>query len=135
MPSMEHKYYQGESPAGSDESGVTGIIEFQDVKEPVHDATVYVRVQDVGRADAAANTVAEEVIRNVDILPNGVPLQFQVKGIKPSASGHYAVRVHADVSGDGRVSPGDYVSTQSYPVDLSEQSAKVSIVTRRVGQR
>lgn len=134
MLSMLHNNYQGEPPTGSGESGVTGTIEFQDVREPVHDATVYVRVQDVGRADAAANTVAEEVIRNVEIVPGGAPLPFSVQGIRLSANARYAVRVHADCSGDGRVSPGDYVSTQSYPVNVGEQSTNVSIVTRRVGQ-
>lgn len=133
MPSMEHKNYQGEQSAGSGESAVTGTIEFQDVREPVHDATVYVRVQDVGRADAPANTVAEEVIRNVDIVPGGAPLSFNVRATRPSANSRYSVRVHADVSGNGRVTPGDYVSTQSYPVNLNDQSTNVSIVTRRVG--
>jgi uncharacterized lipoprotein YbaY len=125
----------GEPQASSAETGVTGVIEFQDVQEPVHDATVYVRVQDVGLADAAAKTVAEEVIRNVNIVPGGAPLSFNVRGIRPTANARYAVRVHADVSGNGRVTPGDYVSTQSYPVNLSEQPAKVDIVTRRVGPR
>ena len=114
------------------ETSISGTIDFQGVDKPVSDATVYVRAQDISRADARATTVVEQVINHVNIVPQGPPITFTLR-ISPSESGHYVVRVHADVDGDGKVSRGDYVSTQSYPVDVSAEQSGLTIVARRVG--
>jgi uncharacterized lipoprotein YbaY len=114
------------------EMSIRGTVDFQGVKEPVSDATVYVRLQETGRADAKATTVAEQVINHVDIAPEGHPISFTLP-IPPDENGRYVVRVHADVTGDGKVSQGDYVSTQSYPVDMNAELSGLAIVAKRVG--
>jgi uncharacterized lipoprotein YbaY len=114
-------------------ASVRGTIEFQDVREPAHNVTVYVRVQDTGVADAAAVTVAEQILKGVDIVPGAAPIPFEVHGVPENARAHYAVRVHADVNGNGAVSRGDYVSTRSFPVGTSRKSAPVRITARKVG--
>lgn len=113
-------------------TSISGTIEFRDVREPALNATVYVRVQDASRADASALTVAEQVLRGVNIIPGAPPIPFTVDGIPQNPRARYVVRVHADVDGDGRVSRGDYVSTQSHPVQANEERAGVTILARPV---
>jgi len=113
-------------------ASVSGKIEFGDVREHAHNVTVYVRVQDTGRADASAQTVAEQVLRGVNIVPGAQPTPFTVEGIPQNPNARYVVRVHADVDGNGIVSRGDYISTQSYPVRTSGQREVLTILAKPV---
>jgi Type III secretion system lipoprotein chaperone (YscW) len=113
-------------------ANLNGTIEFQDVTEPSSNATVHVRVQETVRVDAPAVTVAEAVIRNVDIAPGAKSTPFTVRGIPRKASARYTVRVHVDVDGSGVVSRGDYVSTQSYPFQTGSEPVVMKIAVRRV---
>lgn len=94
---------------------VTGEIIFPDSGPPAV-ATIYLRVEDVSLADAPSRTVAEDVRRDVQAPPPGGRLAFSlaVPAVDPRA--RYSVRVHVDLDGDGRVSRGDLISTQSHPV-------------------
>ena len=120
-----------DQPAGG--ASISGTIEFQGVREPARNVTVYVRVQDTGSADGVAITVAEQVLRGVDIPPGAPPIPFAVQGIPENARARYTVRVHADVDGNGAVSRGDYVSTQSYTVETTGQPAVLTILAQYVG--
>lgn len=113
-------------------TSVSGTIEFQDVREMAYNVTVYVRVQDVAYADASATTVAEQALQGVNITPGAPPIPFTVDGIPQNPRARYVVRVHADVDGDGRVSRGDYVSTQSYLVQPNEKRAGLTILVMPV---
>jgi uncharacterized lipoprotein YbaY len=81
-------------------------------ERPPEDAAVRVEVRDTSIADAPAVTLGsatgrvrgrgswiETVEVDVDDLPDGC-----------------TVFAHVDVDGDGRLSAGDYLTTQSYPV-------------------
>lgn len=81
-------------------------------ERPPDDAMVRVEVRDTSYADAPAITLGsatgrvrghgswvETVEVELDELPDGS-----------------TVFAHVDVDGDGRVSSGDYLTTQSYPV-------------------
>jgi uncharacterized lipoprotein YbaY len=113
-------------------TSVHGTIEFKDVGEPARNVTVRVRVQDTSNADASAATVAEQVLEGVNILPGAPPVKFSVSGIPKKAGARYVVRVHADVDGNGAVSKGDYVTTQSYPVQDSGPATTVNVVVKKV---
>ena len=78
--------------------------------------SVYVRLEDVSRADAAAVLVAEQVMRDAKISGDARPLLFEIPAAQRRPNREYGVRVHVDVDGDGQVSVGDYTSTQSYRV-------------------
>lgn len=121
------------APSTGGGARVSGTIEFRDVREPARDVTVHVRVQDTSAADARAVTVAEQVIRGVNIEPASPRIPFMVEGVPQNTPGRLIVRVHADVDGNGTVSRGDYVSTQSHPVERGSQAAPMTIVARRVG--
>jgi uncharacterized lipoprotein YbaY len=89
-------------------------------------ARLVVRVEDVTTADAPSVTVAQRVLDQVP-LPSaeGDSLPFEI--LVPTAvldpKQRYSVRIHADVSGTGTVTTGDFVSTRSYPVHV-EQSVE-----------
>lgn len=109
---------------------VTGEIVFPGGMPPKVPA-IYVRVEDVSYSDAPAQTVAEEVLRDVRIPENG-SLGFSLPVGEPQPSADYSVRVHADVDGDGEISSGDFISVQRHPVLTYGQPNRVTIHLRRV---
>ena len=91
-------------------------------------AHLVVRVEDASRADARATTVAEQVSAGVH-LPGGdggsVPFELRVPAGLVDPRGPYSVRIHVDVSGSGTVTTGDFVSTESYPLDRPDLVIRV----------
>lgn len=80
---------------------------------PHRAARLVVRVLDVGRADAASEVIAEHVIEDAT-LSSDIPFEVAVpvSAVGPS----WILQVHVDLAGTGTFSPGDYLTTQSYPV-------------------
>ena len=112
---------------------VEGEITFDQSASSFVGATVRVRLEDVTAADAPALLVAEEIERDVTFHPEaGATLPFALTGEPPDAGRSYAVRVHIDLDGDGEVSRGDYISTQSHPVLTFGYPRRVEIPVRRV---
>jgi putative lipoprotein len=97
----------------------------------LREAKVYVRLEDTSRADASSRIVAEQTLSGAD-LGAGTPLQFELRGALPDRVSQCNLRVHVDVDGDGQVSPGDYVSTESYPVTRSTAQQVLQVRVRRV---
>jgi uncharacterized protein (DUF2141 family) len=110
---------------------VEGTIQFENVRFPAQDVTVYIRVEEVSRLDAPGSRVAEVVLHGVHVFAGAPPISLTARATC-SPSGRYVVRVHADVDGDGKVSRGDYASVQSYPVLASAEADSVAIVVREV---
>jgi uncharacterized lipoprotein YbaY len=104
------------SPSGND-SIVRGEVVFDPAAQPFSGAAVYIRLEDVSRADAAARVVGEQILPDVSYTAgSSAPLQFAVEGSDLDDQARYAVRVHVDIDGDGEISRGDYISMESYPV-------------------
>jgi uncharacterized lipoprotein YbaY len=111
---------------------ISGTLEFHDVRRPASGVTVYVRVEEASRADAPAAVVAQIMLRGVEVAAAAPPLPFDLSGIPTAPAGRYVVRAHADVDGDGRITRGDYISTQSYPVLAGAAADVVRIVLHEV---
>jgi hypothetical protein len=80
-------------------------------------ATVYVRLLDTSRIDAAALTVDEVVLHDVrldQVERDGIEFRVAAKELDPRA--RYEVGVLVDLTGDGQKSVGDYLNTRAYPV-------------------
>ena len=77
---------------------------------------VYVKVEDVSRADAASTLVAETVLPIEQPLRAGATVPFSVTVPAVSDRSRYSVRVHVDCNGSGEVRAGDRISTRAYPV-------------------
>ena len=97
-------------------------------------ATIHVRLLDATLADGPARTVAEQTIPNVSHpRDSGGSVAFALRAGGLDARARYVVRVHVDVDGDGRVSRGDYTSTESYPVLTWGHPNRVVVRVRPVG--
>lgn len=92
-------------------------------------ATAWVRVEDVGRVDAASATVAEA---RVEVPAGAAEFSFDLRVEGHDPRGAYALSVHVDVSGDGEVGAGDYVNVQRYPVLTGADADAVTVEARRV---
>lgn len=115
---------------GSDQLASVNVLFGADAQD-LRKATVYVRLEEAGRVDAPSRVVAEQVLRDV-AHEAGAQLHVELWGDVPSGRGNYQLRVHVDVDGDGEVSPGDYVSTESYPVNPSAGPAELGVRVHRV---
>jgi len=112
---------------------VSGEIVFGEGNEAFSGATAYVRLEDVSRADAPSDVVAEQVIRQVKYQPGQTGrLAFDLRGSTHHEHARYIVSAHVDVDGDGQVSRGDYVTMQSYPVLTQGYPRLVSVQLRKV---
>lgn len=111
---------------------VKGELTFEEDAPPFTGATMYVYLENITVADIAAEVIDYYVEQNVSFDPKTTILSFAMAGkaLDPRAS--YAVRVHIDIDGDGKVSQGDFISTQSYPVITFGHPGKVSILVRQV---
>ncbi len=107
---------------GSDEHrGETRKIRVEVVAPPlgstVEAAEVVAQVEDVSRADAPSQVIAEERHKDVKVEPGAViPLEIEVPAELVDEGASYSIRVHVDVGGTGEVEMGDLVSTTSNPV-------------------
>jgi uncharacterized lipoprotein YbaY len=86
---------------------------------------VRVSVEDVTRADAPARALAREAFTPV-MLRDGVLGPFELAAELPPGR-DYALRVHIDGSGDGRIVPGDLVSAVRQPVSAGEARLEVPV--------
>ena len=94
---------------------VEGLILFPSTVS-FRDATVYIRLEDVTVADAAAQVIAEQRLQGIRSPLPGGGVRFLLRPSTIDERRDYSVRVHVDVDGDGVVSRGDLVTTRSYPV-------------------
>jgi len=112
---------------------VRGRVVFDESVESFTGATLYVFLEDTTYADESAEKIAEQVIKDVAYdkqARNSFP--FALKGAIPNERAHYSVRVLVDVDGDGRVSRGDFVNIESYPVLTWGHPNEVTIRVKRV---
>ena len=96
---------------------VTGVIEFPDVVKPLGGAMLWIRIQDVSRADGLDETLAEQVLRGVSLSLPGqqFPFALDAPALDPRAT--YTIEAHLDVSGSGEVDLGDYRTMEHFGVD------------------
>jgi uncharacterized lipoprotein YbaY len=112
---------------------VSGEIILGEEVQSFSSATIYVRLEDVSRVDALSKTVAEQVLHNVSHQAgHQSQLAINLRGTTPDERASYAVYVHVDVDGDGKVSRGDYISMESYPVLTFGYPNRVTVRVREV---
>lgn len=112
---------------------VTGKITFEEGAPSFTGATVYVRLENITVADAASEVIGDYVERDVAFDPKtDRDLSFAIAGEAANPRDSYSVRVHIDVDGDGEVSVGDFISTQTYPVITFGHPRQISVLVRQV---
>jgi len=99
---------------------------------PVREAkSILIEVRDVSVADAPSTVVASTRLAGVHCRPNErIPFTLQAPEV---AKGRMlALRVHVDWDGDGRVSSGDILTTESIPVALAGDSGPIRAAARLI---
>ncbi|MFI6495395.1 hypothetical protein [Streptomyces sp. NPDC050564] len=89
---------------------------------------VHLTVEDVSLADAPAPTVLHRTFALSD--PTCGPYETDLT--LPSPQARYAIRIHIDVSGDGRITPGDYVSTAQHTLTPGKRTTDLRVPVRCV---
>ena len=107
---------------------IEGEIIFSEESASFNNATVIIKVEDVRYADASATVSAEQRLTNISRLAGSTKtLPFNLEFTAPSALTNYSLRVHVDLDQDGQVSCGDFVTTQSYPLNKLLSFARIIV--------
>jgi putative lipoprotein len=119
--------------AGSATLFVRGAIVVPADAAAAHAADIVVEIEDVSRADAAAQVIGEQRQEGVAVTPGGtVPFEIEVPSGSVDERHIYSLRAHVDVTRSGTVEVGDLVSTQSYPVLTRGHGREATIAVRTV---
>lgn len=111
---------------------VTGTIVFRPPPPPLAGATASIWLEDVTLADAPARVVARQTLATIPDDAAAGGLGFRLPCPAPDLRTRYTVRVHVDLDGDGRVSPGDYLSTASHPVLTFGHPDRITVEVRPI---
>jgi hypothetical protein len=92
-------------------------------------------VRDTSLADVEAPLVAEtraEVAAGESSRLQSVELEIPDASVDPR--GRLTVFAHVDVDGDGALSPGDFITTRSFPVPAAEpgEEARLQVAVTRI---
>jgi uncharacterized lipoprotein YbaY len=112
---------------------VRGKIVFDPEPEDLSRAKIYIRLADTSLADAPSRVVSEQVL--MELPPAGTAkghLSFALHGALPDPRASYSVSVHVDMQNDGKISQGDYINMQSYPVLTYGYPDRITLLVRRV---
>ena len=98
------------------------------------DATIYISILDVTMADAPSKVILQQVVKDIDYKANNNKSyqEFRIYGQIPNNKAKYAVRVHVDVDNDGKISVGDYINMESYPVLTYGNPNYISVKVKNV---
>lgn len=95
--------------------------------------TLYVRVEDVSKADGTARRLGEQVITilSEEEVASG-SVEFAIPMADPGVEASCAIRAHLDLDGDHAVSRGDYVSTERISVLPGGRSGPVTVRLKKI---
>ena len=112
---------------------VKGELKFEGSPDLPASAKAYVRLLNTSMADAPSAAVAEQVIDVARFLSKGEKVAFVLEPHSIDERDTYTVSVLVDLDGDGKISKGDYISMQSYPVLTHGSPNQVTIEVKPVG--
>lgn len=98
------------------------------------EGTLRVRVVEVGRADADATVVAEDVVEHCVLGPRSDPPVVSLRVSEPRKPEMLALEAHFDIDGSGETSVGDYRTMEHFPLTdaMVKQSRRLAIQVRAV---
>jgi uncharacterized lipoprotein YbaY len=112
---------------------VYGETVFDPVPTDLSGAKVYIRLEDTSLANGPSGVVSEQVLTDVPLQVTAKgSLPFTLYSEQPDPRIRYSVSVHVDMQGNGRISHGDYINTESYPVLTYGYPNRITLRVRRV---
>ncbi len=111
---------------------ITGRLVFDRPRRLPPECRIRVEVIDARWADAP-----HRVIAAAQIDPAGLPeevefIPFRLAAALPAAGPPCLITAHVDVDGDGRVSRGDLITMESYPIVSSADTIDTTVRVRTV---
>jgi putative lipoprotein len=92
---------------------------------------ILVEVRDVSVIDAPSTVVASKVLKGKKVSAGTeVPFTLEMPSVAPNR--RLELRVHVDMSGNGQVTPGDYLTTESIAVPHEGTTAPLSVRVKKV---
>jgi uncharacterized lipoprotein YbaY len=93
-------------------------------------ARLHIAIEDVSLADAPARPVA---VADFPAAPADATMgPFELDASLAPGARHYALRVHLDQSGDGRVTPGDFVNPARHSVSPGAPEREFDVALTQV---
>lgn len=123
---------------------ITGEIVIEDVEfskliDYRPNCKIVVQLEDITVADTSSMVIASQTIERRDFAPHGdsdsnitVIIPFELFYEIKDKQRRYAISVHVDMDGDNKVSQGDYINTQSYPVITQGYPTQISVKVIRI---
>ena len=110
-----------------------GEIVFDHNVPGLEKAAMHIFLEDTSLADDSAQVIVHEVIGNITPAMAGAGrVPFVLYGEIPDKRAHYTVRVHINMERVGKISHGDYINTESYPVLTRGHSDQVIVHVKPV---
>jgi uncharacterized lipoprotein YbaY len=112
---------------------VKGAIIFNEYAKSFSGATIYVCLEDVSLQDAPSKLISQQIIRDVFYdSTNREKIEFAIYGDIPDVRARHSINVHVDVDNNGRISEGDFITMQSYPVLTYSYPDNLSVNVKEV---
>ncbi len=111
---------------------VRGELVFLDVVEPVHGATLIVRLEDIGTGASEPVTITTQTHTGVSISSEADRIDFALRAPGLATERHFAVSAHLDVTKSGTVDAGDYRTTEPVPIDPADPRRDIEVTLRPV---
>ena len=113
---------------------VTGNILFEQDAKSFSNATVYVKLLDVGKQDVESKVITSQIIENVSLdQDKKQPIPFSLKGyLTKSQFTTFVVSVLIDLDGDAEISLGDFITMTNYEVLAENCPEDVTVTVHRV---
>ena len=112
---------------------LSGEVSFAAQPELPPEAVLRIRLLDTTYTDAPALVLSELLVNDVAAAANaGRPVAFRVQaeGVHPRST--YTLMAHVSLTGGEKIQPGDYMSTQSYPVITFGHPTHVAVIVERI---
>lgn len=112
---------------------IKGEITFEKDAPSFTGATLHVYLENISFIDAASEVVADYIEWNINFNPNtsnSIPFEIVYKNLDPGD--RFAIRVHIDVDKDGKVSKGDFINVQSYPVITFGYPKEITVIVKQI---
>jgi hypothetical protein len=97
---------------------ITGKIFLIDGK-PFFNATIYIHVIDISFLDTYSNILYTHIIKDIDYFKNStfnIDFTFHIEKVQIKQDKNYSLQIHIDVDNDKKISIGDYINMENYPL-------------------
>lgn len=97
---------------------ITGKIFIIDGK-PFFNATIYIHVIDISFLDTCSNILYTHIIKDIDYFKNStfnIDFTFHIEKVQIKPDKNYSLQIHIDVDNDKKISIGDYINMENYPL-------------------